>query len=204
MSSLAGRIQAFALTLGAPGLFIIAFLDSSFLSLPEINDVLLVWMVTQHKARLPLYVIATTAGSIAGCLVMYYVGRKGGDVLVRKRFRAASVDRAMAAFQRYGVMAVLIPSILPPPAPFKIFVLLAGVAEIGVARFTLTIAVGRGFRYLAEGLLAVWYGDRVLLFLDEHGRAATLVVVALVAVATAGYVVWRKARAGNHRLDGVS
>jgi membrane protein YqaA with SNARE-associated domain len=130
---------------------------------------------------------------------MYYVGRKGGGALLRKRFRAASVDRAMAAFQRYGVMAVLIPSILPPPAPFKIFVLMAGVAEIGVTRFTLTIAVGRGFRYFAEGLLAVWYGDRALMFLDEHGRAAAVVAAAVIAVTTAGYVVWRKARAGSRR-----
>src|SRR5438874_2044060 len=107
-----GRIvhwaQAFALGLGGPGLFVVAFLDSSFLTLPEINDLLLVWMVTQHKHRLVLYAVCATLGSIVGCLLLYALGRKGGDALVRRRFAGASVDRALGSIQRYGVMAVLI------------------------------------------------------------------------------------------------
>ena len=85
-------VRRFALALGAPGLFIVAFLDSSFLSLPEINDLLLIWMVTQHKARMVLYAVAATLGSIAGCLVLYYVGRKGGEAVLRKRFSAERSD----------------------------------------------------------------------------------------------------------------
>src|SRR5262245_23700063 len=131
MGSFVGRIQAFALGLGAPGLFIVSFLDSSFLSLPEVNDLLLIWMVTQHKTLMALYVVSATAGSIAGCLALYAIGRKGGEAMMRQRFAAHRVDNALATFQRYGVLAVLIPSILPPPAPFKIFILLAGVAGIG-------------------------------------------------------------------------
>jgi membrane protein YqaA with SNARE-associated domain len=199
MSRFVARIEALALALGAPGLVIVAFLDSSFLSLPEIIDILLIWMVMQHKARLPLYALAATAGSIAGCLVMYYIGRGGGEVLVRKRFHPASVDRATGAFRRYGLMAVLIPSILPPPAPFKIFVIMAGVADIGVGRFVLAIVIGRGFRYFSEGLLAVWYGDRALAFLRQNGQMAALVLATLMAACVAGYMVWRKAQAGSHR-----
>ena len=83
-------VRALALALGAPGLFLVAFLDSSFLSLPEITDLLLIWMVTQHKARMVLLrARCATLGSIAGCLVLYYIGRKGGEALVRKRFSAA-------------------------------------------------------------------------------------------------------------------
>src|SRR3712207_5478177 len=104
-------IQAFALGLGAPGLFIVAFLDSSILSLPEINDLLLVFMVTQHKARMPLYATASTLGSVAGCLLLYYIGRRGGHALVRRRFQSSAVDHALAAVQRYGVMAVIVPSL---------------------------------------------------------------------------------------------
>jgi uncharacterized membrane protein YdjX (TVP38/TMEM64 family) len=99
--------------------------------------------------------------------LLYSLGRKGGDALVRKRFHSATVDKAMAAFRRYGIMAVLIPSILPPPAPFKIFVLLAGVAGIGAWRFATAIVIGRGARYLTEGLLAVWYGERALAFIAK-------------------------------------
>ena len=155
-------IQAFALGMGAPGLFVVAFLDSSFLSLPEINDLLLVLMVTRQKSRMVLYAASATLGSIAGCLVLYYIGRRGGDALVRKRFASERVDQALRLVRRYGVMSVLIPSLLPPPAPFKIFVLLAGVAGISAPRFVMAIAIGRGLRYFGEGLLAVRYGDRTV------------------------------------------
>ena len=121
-----------ALALGAPGLFLVAFLDSSFLSLPEVADLLVVWMVTRTRRAMLLYVVSATLGSLAGCLVLYYIGRKGGEAFVDSG--SAGQRRAHAGrLQRYGVMAVLIPSLLPPPAPFKIFVLLAGVADISVA-----------------------------------------------------------------------
>ena len=194
MGRIVGRMQSLAVALGAPGLFLVAFLDSSFLSLPEIADLLVIWMVTQHKARLVLYVVCATLGSTVGCLVMYFLGRKGGDALIRTRFHSASVDRAMAAFRRYGIMAVLIPSILPPPAPFKIFVLLAGVAGIGVSRFTTAMVIGRGARYLAEGALAVWYGDRAMAFMHANGKTVSLVVVGLLAAGFVGYLLRSKAR----------
>ncbi|PYR25414.1 MAG: hypothetical protein DMF92_20600 [Acidobacteria bacterium] len=194
MGRIVGRMQSLAVALGAPGLFLVAFLDSSFLSLPEIADLLVIWMVTQHKARLVLYVVCATLGSTVGCLVMYFLGQKGGDALIRTRFHSASVDRAMAAFRRYGIMAVLIPSILPPPAPFKIFVLLAGVAGIGVSRFTTAIVIGRGARYLAEGVLAVWYGDRAMAFMHANGKTVSLVVVGLLAAGFVGYLLRSKAR----------
>src|SRR5690242_12450198 len=103
MGRIADSVRALALTLGAPGLFLVAFLDSSILSLPEIADLALIWMVVQHKERLLLYAAAATIGSVAGCLLMYYLGLKGGDVLVRKRFHSASVDRTLASFQKHGV-----------------------------------------------------------------------------------------------------
>jgi len=192
MSRFVNWVQALALMLGAPGLFLVSFLDSSVLSLPEIADLLVIWMVTQHKGRLLIYVASATVGSVVGCLLLYYLGRKGGEALMRKRFHAASVDRTLAAFRRHGVMAVLIPSILPPPAPFKIFVLLAGVADISVTRFTIAITIGRGARYLVEGLLAVWYGERALAYIHAHGREASLIVVGLLAVAMVGYLLWNR------------
>src|ERR1044071_1836463 len=147
MGRIADWARGVALTLGAPGLFLVAFLDSSFLSLPEITDLLVVWMVTRHPARMVIYVVGATLGSLAGCLVMYFIGRKGGEALIRKRFAGPTVERAMAAFERRGVLVVLVPAILPPPAPFKIFVLLAGVAGISPAKFVTAILLGRGSRY---------------------------------------------------------
>ena len=186
-------IQAFALGMGAPGLFVVAFLDSSFLSLPEINDLLLVLMVTRHKSRMVLYAASATLGSIAGCLILYYIGRRGGDALVRKRFASNRVDQALHAIRRYGIMSVLIPSLLPPPAPFKIFVLLAGVAGISAPRFVTAIAIGRGLRYFGEGLLAVRYGDAAVAYMETNAGTVTLVLAGLLLAAVVGYVLWGKA-----------
>ncbi len=192
-------LRTYALALGAPGLFIIGFLDSSFLSLPEINDLLVIWMVTQHKSRVVLYVTAATLGSIAGCLVLYYLGRKGGDAFVRKRFSGPRVDRALEIVRRHGVMAVLVPSLLPPPAPFKIFVLLAGVAGISAPRFAIAIGIGRGFRYFAEGLLAIRYGDQAMAYLQGNLRELSLVVAGLLVVGIGIYVLWAKAKGRKSR-----
>ena len=183
------RIQVLAMALGAPGIFLVAFLDSSILSLPEIADLLVIWMVTNNKSRLLLYVVTATAGSLLGCLLLYGIGRKGGASFVHKRFGSANVERTLNAFRRYGVMAVLIPSILPPPAPFKIFVLLAGVAEISVARFSTAILIGRGLRYTVEGLLALWYGERAMAFIRENGSTVAIALVAVIAVGFAVYLL---------------
>src|SRR5439155_22556664 len=126
MGEFVGRIRSLALALGGPGLFLVAFLDSTFLPLPGITDLLLIVLVTRHPTTMPWYVVATVTGSLAGCVVMHAIGKKGGEALVRKRFAGERVERAMASLQRHGMMAVLVPSLLPPPAPFKLFVLLAG------------------------------------------------------------------------------
>ena len=186
-------VQALALGLGAPGLFLAAIADSSFLSLPEIVDILLIWMTTQHKSLMLLYATSATLGSVAGCLLLYSVGRKG-DQFIQRRFSAARVERALSAFRRYGVMAVLIPSLLPPPMPFKIFVLLAGAAGIRTSRFTVAIVIGRGIRYFAEGLLAVWYGDRAMQFLEANGRMVSAGLAIVCAAGLGGYLLWQRAR----------
>jgi len=198
-----GRIgdwaRGLALTMGAPGLCLVAFLDSSFLSLPEITDLLVVYMVTHHPARVVVYVVAATLGSLAGCLVMYFIGRKGGEALIRKRFAPASVERAMAAFERHGVLVVLIPAILPPPAPFKIFVLLSGLAGISPAKFVTAIVIGRGARYIALGVLAIKYGEQALTYAEQHGFAVAMVVIGLLAAGAAGYFVWSKVQSARSR-----
>jgi membrane protein YqaA with SNARE-associated domain len=186
-------IQALAQGLGAPGLFLAAIADSSFLSLPEVVDILLIWMTTQHKSRVILYATSATLGSIIGCLILYTVGRKG-DQFIARRFSADRMERALGAFRRYGLMAVLIPSLLPPPMPFKIFVLLAGAAGISTPRFVVAIALGRGIRYFAEALLAVEYGDQAMIFLNENGRVVSLSLAVMCAAGLGGYLLWQKTR----------
>lgn len=190
-------IQGFAISLGGPGLFLIAFLDSSFLSFPEVNDLLIIWLTTQHPERMLYYALMTTLGSIAGCLALYTLARKGGEAFLRKRFHERHIDRAMDLFQRYGLLAVLIPSILPPPAPFKIFVLAAGVTRVKLTHFITAIAIGRGVRYFGEGLLAVWYGEAAADFLRDNAKPVAISVAVVVFVGALAYILWQRRKSAG-------
>jgi len=202
MTRLVEWVQGVALSLGGPGLFLIAFLDSSFLSFPEVNDLLIIWLTTQHPERMVYYALMTTLGSISGCLALYTLARKGGEAFLRKRFHERHIDRAMDLFQRYGLLAVLVPSILPPPAPFKIFVLAAGVSRVKLTHFITAIAIGRGVRYFGEGLLAVWYGEAAIEFLRDNARTVAFTVAAVVLVGGVAYIVWQRRRARGEAATG--
>ena len=199
MSEFVDRVRALALALGGPGLFLVAFLDSSFLPLPGITDVLLVVTVTRNPSGMLWYVVMTVAGSVLGCLALHYLGRKGGEAMVRRKFTGEKIERAMVTLQRNGVMAVLVPCLLPPPAPFKIFILLAGVVGISAARLATAIAIGRGIRYLALGILAVHYGERAMAYMRDHGTTVSLAVVGALVLGFVAYLVVGKARAGKPR-----
>ena len=199
MGSIAARVRTLALTLGAPGLALVAFLDSSFLPLPGITDVLLIVVVTQHPELMLVYAAAATLGSLAGCLVMHFIGKKGGDALLTRRFTTAKIERAMASIRRHGVMAVLIPALLPPPAPFRIFLLLAGAVGIPAPRFAAAIAIARSARYLVLGTLAVRYGARAQTYFRENGPKVSLVAVGVLAVGFFVYLRWSKAKARKSR-----
>jgi membrane protein YqaA with SNARE-associated domain len=181
-----------ALAFGGPGLFLIAFIDASFLSLPEINDILVVWLVTQHKGRLLYYASMATLGSIAGSFVLFAMAWKGGETVLRRFVKGPAVERASAQIRRYGLLAVLVPSMLPPPAPFKVFVLLAGVFRISPVNFALAVGIGRGVRYLVEGMLAVWYGDVALRYIDENGPQVALWASVIVLLLGLAYVWWHR------------
>jgi membrane protein YqaA with SNARE-associated domain len=194
MKTFVAWLQAVAATLGGPGLFIIAFLDSSFVSLPQINDLLVVAMVLQHPLWMPYYAAMATAGSVAGCLVIYALARKGGEAFIRRRVSARTLERATRTIDRYGVLSLAIPAILPPPAPFKLFVLLAGVSGMRPLPFALAIAIARGVRYFGIGLLTVWYGQAAVSFLETHGRTAALVVAGAATLGVAAWVLMRRFR----------
>jgi len=129
---------------------------------------------------------------------VFTVGRKGGDLFLRRRFRPTTVDRAMAFYQRFGAGAIAVPAILPPPTPFKLLTLLAGAAGMHPLTFALSVTAGRMVRYLIEGVLAVEYGDRAWAFLADHQLA---LVMAVAAICVAAYVVWRQAHAVTSDAD---
>jgi membrane protein YqaA with SNARE-associated domain len=186
-------IQSWAAGLGGLGLFVIAALDSSFLSFPQVNDVLVIVLSTAYPERMPYYAGMTTIGSLVGCFALYLAARRGGDTFMRKRFKAHHVDRALRLYQRFGLLAVIVPSLLPPPMPFKAFVLLAGVAHVSPLKFSLAILIGRGIRYFGQGYLAVLYGERAVDLIRTHGTEAGIALAALaLTIGVVFYLIRRQ------------
>jgi membrane protein YqaA with SNARE-associated domain len=181
LNSARQKFLAFAMGLGAPGLFLISFLDSSVLTFPVVNDLLLVELSVRHPARMPLYALMATAGSVGGCLLLYFVAKKGEEAVFHRH--AGRHGHAIRHWvEQNGFAGILFAALLPPPTPFKVFVLAAGVFEVPAVTFTLAIAIARLVRYFAIGFLSVKYGKRALPFLSEHKLLVATAVGVFVVV----------------------
>lgn len=196
LAQVVAAITAWATGLGGVGLFIIAVLDSSFLSFPQVNDVLVIVLSAKYPERMPFYAGMTVAGSLVGCFILYGVARRGGEVFLRKRLKGAHVDRAVRLYQRFGLLAVVVPALLPPPVPFKVFVVMAGAAGVAPWRFGAAIAIGRGIRYFGQGYLAVRYGEHALDFMNANGTEIGIGLAAIAALSGVALVWFRRRRRG--------
>jgi membrane protein YqaA with SNARE-associated domain len=178
------KVVAFAGGLGAPGLFLISFLDSSVLTFPVINDLLLIQLSIQRPTRMPLYAFMASLGSVLGCVVLYFIARKGGEaVFHRKAGEHAHAIRHWV--ERNGFVGMLIAALLPPPTPFKFFVLAAGVFEVPLFSYASAITIARLFRYFGVGYLAIRYGADALPYLIHHKLQVTATVILGVLVSYA-------------------
>jgi len=182
------------LYLAAPAMIIIGALDSSLLSLPEINDYLVVGRCFKDPSAAFYFPLFAAAGSVIGCNLLYTIVRRGGQAVLRKRFKLSSIKKVERAYERFGFLAIGIPAILPPPLPFKIFVATAGALEYPRWKFLLTVMIARSFRYYVEGILAVFYGRRVLLFMKDNGLVVVSAVGSLVLVGGIVYLIVNRRR----------
>ncbi len=175
------RIVAFAGTLGAPGLFLISFLDSSVLTFPVINDLLLIQLSMRRPARMPLYASMATLGSLLGCVLLFLLARKVEEAAFHRKVgaRAGAIRHWV---ERNGFGGMLVAAMLPPPTPFKFFVLAAGVFEVPLVSFASAIGLARVIRYFGIGYLAVRYGANALPYLSGHKWQVALVLIAVVGV----------------------
>ena len=193
ISRLVAAIRDWASEYGGLGLFLVAALESSFLSFPQVNDLLIIYLSTKTPGLMPYYAGMTTAGSLLGCFVLYTFARRGGEVFLRKRFSGERVERGLALYQRHGLLAVVVPSLLPPPTPFKLFVLLAGAAKVSPWKFLAAITIGRGIRYFGQGYLAVLYGEAAVELVRDHGTAVGVGLAATAfAIGVTYYFVTRR------------
>jgi membrane protein YqaA with SNARE-associated domain len=180
---------------GGPALLLVALADSSFLSIPEGNDILIIALSTgQSWDLMSYYVTMTIIGSVLGCTLLYSVGRRGGD-FVKRRLSEERRNEMRRLYDRWGIWTLLVPAVLPPPTPFKIFVLSAGLFRIPPGRFIVLISLGRSIRYFMWGILAVLYGEAAKQVLQEEMKTVGVILfLSLVAVLTAIVLIRRRNR----------
>jgi membrane protein YqaA with SNARE-associated domain len=178
LKSLASRL-GHLLALYGGGLFVLSFLDSSFIPFPGINDLALIVLASQHPARGPFYAVLSTLGSLLGCYVMYGIARGGGR-LAGGRPATNKGNRARPWLERNDFVAMLVMALLPPPAPLKIFVLAAGALRMNALRFGAALLVGRSLRFAAEAWLGARYGAQAEAVLKKHLTWASLVTILIV------------------------
>lgn len=198
LSSIGRWLERYVIALpiyyAAPAMIVIGALDSSLLSLPEINDYLVVGRCIKQPGAVFYFPLFAAIGSVLGCLLLYTLMRRGGQALLRRRFKRENIEKVERAYARYGFLAIAIPALLPPPMPFKIFVATAGTLEYPRGRFLLTVLIARSLRYYVEGVLAVFYGRRVLLFIRDNGLVVVSVVAALIFVGLLIYALRNRRR----------
>jgi len=177
-------------TLGAWGVFVISFLDSSAFGVPM--DPLVAGYVYSDPHRAWLYCLVASAGSALGSLIPYGLGRAGGELFLLKRIDEARLKRIRDRFERQEFLALMVPAMLPPPTPFKLFVFSAGVFEMKVVPFLLAILSGRLIRFGVLSILVVEFGPQIV------GEIKTLVkthpsVLVLIALGVIlfGYLIFK-------------
>ena len=178
--------------LGPWGMLAFAAVDGSFLGMPL--DAIFVGYVYHDRSRFLMYVLLASAGSALGSIVLYVIGYTGGEVLLRKRLSPERFEEIHESFDRHEFWALMFPAMLPPPAPFKIFVLAAAAFEMNFAHFLLAIFAGRFVRFLIEALLTLWFGPQIVTLagnLFAHHFVAILVGVGALVVA---WLIWRRAK----------
>ena len=184
--------------LGIWGVLGFAFVDASFLGMPV--DPIVAGYVWAHPNRLVLYCAMAAAGSALGSIVIYLIGYKSGEVLLVKRMGEKRFNKIRAAFDRHEFLAIMLPSMLPPPTPFKLFVLSAGMAEMRFAHFLAAIFFGRFLRFVILSFLVIRFGPQIVGLLGGVVHHHWRYVVALIATACLmGWWIWRTRKLKSSR-----
>jgi len=167
--------------LGGGGLFLVTFFDSSVLSFPLVADAIVMDVSMQRPAQMPYYCAMAALGSLAGSFWLYLLAKKGGEAFFHRHAGKGALH-AKRWVQSHAFLSAFVPALLPPPMPFKPFVLAEGVFQVPLRTFVLALLLGRGLRYFVEGILAVRYGDAVLVYLTTHKAGFALGMIAFVVV----------------------
>jgi membrane protein YqaA with SNARE-associated domain len=178
------QFGAWLMAFGSLGLFAIALLDSALIPLPSGPDLIMITLSAVEPAWMPVYALAATAGSTIGCLLLYLAARRAG-LRVLGRIKPERRERLENLLGRYDMLAIMLPAVLPPPFPFKPFVLSAGVFKLKTARFVTAIFIGRAVRFLIEGWLAIQFGRDAERIIRQHGLKVLIVIAVIFIVSLA-------------------
>jgi membrane protein YqaA with SNARE-associated domain len=175
--------------LGAWGVFVIAGLDAAAVGLPM--DVVVAGYVYQDRAHFLLYVLLASAGSALGSIVLYLIGYTGGEAVLRKRISPERFDKLHRAFDQHPFWSLMVPAMLPPPTPFKLFVLAAALSEMQFSHFLLAIFSGRFVRFLVLALLTLKFGPQIV---DLTGALLRRHLGWVLGAVVLGVMIWLGAR----------
>ncbi|HEX7999057.1 MAG TPA: VTT domain-containing protein [Pyrinomonadaceae bacterium] len=198
MKSFLRRLVDALIAYGPLGLFGLAFLDSALIPLPLGPDAAMMVLTAHRPELMPVYALAATLGSVAGCVVLYYISRRAGRRAL-SRFSQSKQERVKTLIDRYDVFALFVVSILPPPFPLKLFVISSGVFRLNVLRFALAIAFGRAARFFLEGILVQRYGEQIQVLIMRYFQRIGLIGIGLILLVAAFFIartLWRRKAAG--------
>jgi membrane protein YqaA with SNARE-associated domain len=187
------KFSHYLVSFGPLGLLAIAFLDSVMIPMPGGVDAVLLLLSASRPSWMLVYVAAATTGSTVGCVVLYYISQRAGHRALA-RFSESKQKRVKNLIDRYDVLSVLVASLLPPPFPFKLFVVSAGVFRLNLVRFTVAVAAGRTFRYLLEGYLAAYYGEHAKEILGRYYPAIGVGLALLIIIVFVGKNLLRRSQ----------
>src|SRR5438270_2352559 len=146
--------------LGIWGVFVVAFADSALVGMPV--DFIVATYVHQDRHRMLLYVAMASLGSALGSIPLYIIGYVGGEKVLRKRISEERFQRIHRSFEEHEFWALMFPGMLPPPLPFKVFVLAAAVFEMRFRDFLGAVFLGRCVRFGVLSVLVLWFGPEIV------------------------------------------
>ncbi|MEW6366877.1 MAG: hypothetical protein AB1714_19800 [Acidobacteriota bacterium] len=190
MNKIVLLFKTYLLPLGAVGIFSMTFLDSTFVPMPQFMDLTFIGFCLARRSMIPIYCLAATLGSVAGCFLLFSFSRRGSKFV---RSRLGRSRKVFDAIGRHGATALLVASLMPPPFPFKLFIIAAGMFPISPIRLILALALGRGFRFVFEGTLAYLYGDLVIEYMRKDFARMSLILAGIILLVTiASYLAKRR------------
>jgi len=195
-NSVSEQVKVLPAYFAAPIMILVGALDSSLLSLPEVNDYITAYRVAHNPSEVYYFPLFPAIGSVIGCLVLFRIARRG-EQFVTKRFHPRHLDRVKEIYRKWGIFALVIPALLPPPMPFKIFVVAAGALNYPAGRFAAVIMIARTARYYFWGWVAYFFRNEVLKilgWLESHLLEILAVIIALCVLSFIGRRVFTRLR----------